>query len=127
MGTSIGWGMGWISQIRAWRSSAVDRMRERGGEERGKVARKEGREGREERREREGRGEEGGGEERGNEGQRRKEGKRKSETEKKVSHMPNMLKAMFKHPTIGQLPLASYEASDTYQQCKYGRRSEVPM
>ena len=105
----------------------MDRMRERGGEERGKVARKEGREGREkERREREGRGEEGGGEERGSEGQRRKEGKRKSETEK-ASHMPNMLKATFKYPTIGQLPLVSYEASDTYQQCKYGRRSEVPM
>ena len=121
MGTSIGWGMGWISQIRAWRSSAVDRMRERGGEERGKVARKRGK----------GEGEKGEGEERREErrreGQRRKEGKRKSETEKKASHMPNMLKAMFKHPTIGQLPLVSYEASDTYQQCKYGRRSEVPM
>ena len=67
MGTSIGWGMGWISQIRAWRSSAVDRMRERGGEERGKVARKEGREGRR------GRGEEGGEKERRAKKKRREE------------------------------------------------------
>ena len=98
-------------------SCGLDEGKRRRGERKGgKEGRKRGKGEGEERRE-----------ERRREGQRRKEGKRKSETEKKASHMPNMLKAMFKHPTIGQLPLSSYEASDTYQQCKYGRRSEVPM
>ena len=63
MGTSIGCGIGWISQIRAWRSSAVERTRE--GEKRRGQGHKGGEEGKRERGE-------------------RKRGKR--ETEKEMSH-----------------------------------------